>query len=46
MVDVREGCLLLRRIVGDGLEVPIILRGKIVGLGREKRNERTDRIII
>ena len=38
MVDVREGCLLLRRIVGDGLEVPEILRGEVVGMGRDEQN--------
>ena len=45
MVDVCDGCLRLWRIAGDGLEVPEILRGGVVGMGRDEQNKRTARII-
>ena len=41
MVDVRNGYLRLPRIAGDGLVVPVVFRGEIVGMGRDKRKERT-----
>ena len=45
MVGIRDRCLRQPKITGDGLEVSIILRRKIVGIGRNKRDERTARII-
>ena len=45
MVDVCDGCLWLWRIADDGLEVPEILRGEVVGMGRDEQNKRTAGII-
>ena len=41
MVGVHDGCLRLPKIAGDGLVVSVVFRGKIVGMGRDTRNERT-----
>ena len=45
MGDFFDGCLRLSRIAGDVHEVPVKLRGEVVGMERDEWNKRTAGII-